>query len=298
MPAIKRNSPWLLPLCIILVVILILVYRQRSQNKTATNDTPVSTAAVAGDDGNLLLGNPTNAVHNRASPDNFFIDHGYYVESYNSSNGIPNWVSWHIGAKDLGKAERKDDFRADENLPKGFYAADESDYKNTGFDKGHNCPSADRTASDEANSSTFLMDNIIPQAPNNNQHIWEHLERYCRDQVKKGNEVFVIMGNYGSGGTGRKGYKSNIASGKINVPAHIWKVAVILPEGNNDLARINNSTRVIAIDTPNDNNVSNDWMDYTTTISSIEQRCNCNLLSALPASLQQEIEGKKFTGGN
>ena len=296
MPAQKSNPNWLPAIIIIVIVLLVIVYWSR-RHKESSNG-PVSDVTVVGDNGNLLLGNPTNAVHNTASADNYFIDQQYYVESYNSSKGGPNWVSWHIGAADLGKADRMDNFRPDENLPGSMYAVNANDYKNSGFDKGHNCPSADRTSTQDANSATFLMDNIVPQAPNNNQHLWEHLESYCRDKVQRGNEVFIVMGNYGTGGTGRKGYKTTLDAGKINVPAHIWKVVVILPDGNNDLARITNSTTVIAIDTPNENNVSNNWMDYTTTVSNIEQRCNCNLLSALPATVRQQLEGKKFTGGN
>lgn len=297
MPAQKKNPSWLPAVIVIVIIVLVIVYWSKSHKKQPANG-PVSDVAVVGDNGNLLLGNPTNAVHNIASADNYFIDQHYYVESYSSSKGTPNWVSWHIGTADLGSADRQDDFRVDDNLPTSLYAATATDYKNSGFDKGHNCPSADRTATPEANSATFLMDNIIPQAPANNQHLWEHLESYCRDKVKAGNEVYVIMGNYGTGGTGRTGYKTTLDDGRINVPAHIWKVVLILPSGNNDLARINSSTSVIAIDTPNDNNVSNNWMDYTTTVSSIEQRCKCDLLSALPAAVQTELEGKKFLGGN
>ncbi len=189
------------------------------------------------------------------------------------------------------------DYRPDNTLPGGWYEADANSYKNSGFDKGHNCPSGDRTASRDANSSTFLMDNMIPQAPNNNQRTWEHLESFCRNLVMRGNEIYVVMGNYGTGGTGLKGYAGSIDNGRINVPAHIWKVVVILPNGNNDLDRINEHTKVIAIDTPNDNSVLPDWMKYLTTVDNIEKECRCDLLSALPESVQQVLESQKFAGG-
>jgi endonuclease G len=254
--------------------------------------------SAEGDNGNMLLGNPTNAVHSINSEANYLIDHGYYVESYNKSKCIPNWVSWHIGAGDLGSIDRLDDFKPDASLPGGWYEVDNDDYKGSGFDKGHNCPSGDRTATQDANSSTFLMDNIVPQAPNNNQQTWEHLERYCRDKVKKGNEVYVIMGNYGTGGRGRNGYAKTIGHGKINVPAHIWKVVVIIPDGNNDLSRINSNTRVIAIDTPNDNRLSPNWENYLTTISAIEKTTGIDLLSALPDDVESALANKKFAGGD
>ncbi len=246
----------------------------------------------------MLLGNPTQARHNSSDPQNYLIDHTYYVESYNSTTNIPNWVSWHIQASDIGNVDRLDDFRPDNNLPGGWYAVSPNNYKSSGFDKGHNCPSGDRTATQDANSATFLMDNIIPQAPRNNQQTWEHLESYCRGKVKSGNEVYVVMGCYGIGGTGSKGFRKTIGSGKVTVPARIWKVVLILPNGNNDLARINSKTNLIAIDTPNDNKISTNWIDYVTTVNDIESNCHCDLLSALPTEIQNELESKKFAGGN
>ena len=254
---------------------------------------------ASGDNSNLLLGNPSNATGSTANAGNYLINHRYYVESYNRDKAEPNWVCWHISAADLGNTDRLNNFRPDEGLPAGWFRADPEFYKGSGFDKGHNCPSGDRTSSTAANSATFLTDNMIPQAPNNNQHTWEHFESYCRDQVRdKGAEVYVIMGSYGSGGTGRNGYASTIDHGRINVPAHIWKVAVILPDGNNDLARINSSARIIAIDTPNDNNLSPNWMNYTCTVRDIEQATGYHLLSALPQAVQNTVETRRFTGGN
>lgn len=251
-----------------------------------------------GDNSHLLLGNPSGAVSSTGSADNYLIDQKYYTESYNRTKGGPNWVSWHIDAADLGSTDRLNNFRPDTSLPGGWYEVDNTSYKGSGFDKGHNCPSGDRTSSTEANSATFLMDNMIPQAPNNNQHTWEHLESYCRDQVKKGNEVYVIMGNYGTGGTGKNGYFTSIDKGRINVPAHIWKVVVIIPDGNNDLQRINAQTRVIAIDTPNDNSIAPDWMNYLCTVRDIEKATGYDLLSVLPKSVQDAVETQRFKGGN
>lgn len=250
------------------------------------------------DDGNMALGNPTNAAASVLKPNNYLIDHLYYVESYSKEKTEPNWVSWHLCSKDLGTAGRSNNFRPDTTLPAGWYEADNNSYKRSGFDKGHNCPSGDRTSSPDANSATFLLDNIIPQAPNNNEHVWEHLESYCRNKVKKGYEAYIIMGVYGSGGTGRKGFATAIDRGRINVPAHIWKVVVILPDGDDDLERIDQDTQIIAIDTPNENSVSNNWMNYICTVRDIEHAAGLNLLSALPVQIQDVLENKRFSGGN
>ncbi|WP_324679575.1 DNA/RNA non-specific endonuclease [Hymenobacter sp. GOD-10R] len=65
----------------------------------------------------------------------------------------------------LGSAERQDNFSADNSLPSGWYRVTMSSYTGSGFDRGHNCPSADRTGFIEDNSATFLMTNMMPQGP-------------------------------------------------------------------------------------------------------------------------------------
>lgn len=99
------------------------------------------------------------------------------------------------------------------------------------WELGHNVSSADRTRTAADSFVTFLMANIIPQAPKNNQETWGNLEYYTRRLVDQGNEVYVVMGNYGRGGTGSKGKVNTIDHGRITVPARIWQVLVILPEG-------------------------------------------------------------------
>lgn len=247
------------------------------------------------DDNNLLLGNPSNATSDTLNADNYLIDHQYYCESYNRSKGEPNWVSWHICSRDFGAIDRSNNFRPDSTaLPKGWFEADNTSYRNSGFDRGHNCPSGDRTSTTAANSTTFLMDNIIPQAPNNNRHTWEHLEVFCREQVKSGMEAYVVMGSYGNGGRGRLGYKTTIADGHIKVPAHIWKIILIIPDGDDDLERIDSDAEVIAVDTPNDNAVSSYWKNYVCTVRDIEQATGYTFFTNLPASLKNSFEDRKF----
>lgn len=95
-------------------------------------------------------------------------------------------------------------------------------------------------------------------------------------------------------GTGRNGYKESIDDNgeQIKVPSHIWKVIVIIPNGSNDFNRINTGTRVIAVDTPNDNSISPDWKRYRTSVNAIEMATGYNLLSNLPSSIQIALESK------
>jgi endonuclease G len=245
---------------------------------------------------NLALGNPSGAVTSTSSPTNYLLIKPQYTVGYNRDAGKPLWVSWHLDQTDLGSTPRQDDFRADASLPSGWYQVKPTDYTGSGFDRGHNCPSADRTATVADNSATFLMSNMMPQAPNNNQQTWGDLEDYCRTLARAGNELYVVCGSYGRGGTGSMGYQTTIAGGKIMVPSNCWKVVVILPTGSNDISRITSSTRVIAVNTPNDNSLNAAWGGYRTSVDAIEAAAGLDLLSTLPTSVQNALEAKTDMG--
>jgi endonuclease G len=266
-----------------------------NSDSNGNSDSGIGTRPVGAsrDNSHLLLGNPSGAVASISSPTNYLMDQSFYALSYNNVRGTPNWVSWHLHSSDMGRAPRRDAFSPNDLLPSGWYRVDANSYSSSGFDRGHNCPSADRTSSAAANSSTFLMTNMIPQAPENNQKTWSHLEVYIRSLVKAGDEVYIIMGSYGKGGTGSDGgITKTIDNGHVTVPSNIWKVIVVLPEGNNDLSRITTATRVIAVNTPNTNNVSADWKTYRTSVDAIEAATGYDLLSSLPESIQQVIEAQ------
>lgn len=253
----------------------------------------VAANATATKDSNLAMGNPSGAG---TSYSNYLITKPQYSMSYNSYRGTPNWVSWHLSSAWVGTAPRQDDFRPDSSLPSSFYKVSTSDYTGSGFDRGHNCPSADRTLTVDDNSATFLMTNMIPQAPNNNQKTWANLENYCRTLVNQGNELYVIMGSYGTGGDGTNGYATTIAGGKVTVPNRVWKVIVVLPVGTNDVSRVTTSTRIIAIDTPNSNSASSSWGSYRTTVDAIEAKMGYNLLSNVSTAVQNVIEAQVDNG--
>ena len=236
----------------------------------------------------LVLGNASNADTTVATPDNYLMLKTQYVVCYNRTKGEPNWVAWHLDNTWLGSTARQDDFRADATLPGGWYQVGANDYSGSGYDRGHHCPSADRTNSVASNQATFLMTNMIPQSAHNNEGPWANLEDYTRSLVtSSGDECYIYMGSYGSQGT--------LASGHVTIPAYTWKVIVVLPAGSNDLSRVTTSTRVIAVVMPNnDSQISQsaDWRNYRVTTDYIESMTGLDIMSAVPASIQQVIEAR------
>lgn len=249
-----------------------------------------------GTDGDhIAMGNPSGATADIANANNYLMVKVQYKLSYNRSRATANWVSWYLGPQWVGTAARQDDFRTDVTLPTGWYRVGSTSYSGSGFDRGHNCPSADRTSTVADNSATFLMTNMIPQAPVNNQQTWANLEDYGRTLVGQGNEVYIIMGCYGTGGSGSNGFASTINNGNVTVPSNVWKVLVILPLGTGDVNRVGTTTRIIAVNTPNINTTST-WGTYRCSIDAIEAATGYDLLSSIPVSIQSTIEAKVDSG--
>jgi endonuclease G len=244
-------------------------------------------------DSSLLLGNPSDALANPANFSNYLMKETYYTLSYNRDWSTPNWVSWHLSLEDLGSTPRQDDFRPNDALPSGWYQVQNFSYNGGGFDRGHMCPSADRTATVPANSSTFLMTNMVPQAPVCNQTTWANLEDYARSLVTGTNkELYIIAGPAGTGGTGNSGLLNTIDNTRINVPASVWKVIVVLDNGSDDLNRINTSTRVISVIMPNSNTIGSNWRNYRVSVDDVEALTGYDLLSTLPTATQTVIESR------
>jgi endonuclease G len=285
-----------IPIITILAIAVLIRYTNVTE-LFAKNKTATGTAAVAGRDDNMALGNPSHATADESNQDNYLMVKPMYSLSYNNTNGMANWVSWHLSTAWLGDADRCNCFTTDNSLPAGFGAVRSTNYIGSGFDRGHLCPSGDRSATAEENAATFLMTNMSPQAPILNEQTWEHLEAYCRRLVMQGNELYIIAGSHGTGGEGKKGSAETIAGGKINVPSYFWKIIVVLPVGDNDIQRITKTTRVIAVDMPNRQNVNEyDWPHYRTTVDAIEAETGYDFLSAVPAGIQEVIEASIDNG--
>ncbi len=238
----------------------------------------------------LTMGNPSNAVTDIAFPTNYLLEKEEYTMSYSRDKGTANWVSWHLDEAWLGSAARQNDFRADNTLPSGWYQVNQNDYSLSGFDRGHLCPSADRTLSVDDNSNTIFMTNMMPQAPNNNRIGWASLENYCRSMLAGGYEIYIISGGYGIGGDGSNGVASYIANGNVQVPSNTWKVIMIIADGDDDVNRVTTNTRVIAIDMPNSQSVSSDWTQYKTTVDDIEMKTGYDFFNLVPDNIENVIE--------
>ena len=242
------------------------------QQKNTTQQRVINNSANI----HLKYGNPSNA--NLKDTNNYLLEKPQYALSYNCQTGTANWVSWQLNDSWLGDVERSDDFRPDPDLPNGCYAVRPSDYRGSGYDRGHLAPSGDRTSTESNNSATFFMSNMIPQSPSNNREVWRELEEYSRKLINQGKELYIVAGGEGT--------ENAIANGQVTVPKYTWKV--ILVSDNNNL-------ETIAVRIPNNNKVARtDWTDYIVSVDDIEQKTGYDFFSVLDKNIQGKIEQKVY----
>jgi endonuclease G, mitochondrial len=92
-----------------------------------------------------------------------------------------------------------------------------SDYRGSGFDRGHNVPAGDMT-SEQGMAQSFSLANMMPQARKNNQGIWaKNVEEPTRQYAKRvQGDLYVYTGSTGSRGV--------IGKNRVTIPMHLYKL--------------------------------------------------------------------------
>jgi endonuclease G len=220
--------------------------------------------------------------------DDLILDERDFVLSYNERRLDPNWVAWQLDARYLGTTPRRDNFRPDDMLPVVATRVTPHDYLHSGYDRGHLCPSADRNATEEMNSLTFLMTNMVPQLHELNAGPWEKLEEHERRLADvPGAELYIVAGPLFD--TDPRTIGRGVA-----VPRATYKVIAVLTTGQsaNDVTP---RTPVISVVIPNDAGVSGrPWTDFATSVDDVELQSGYDLLSAIPDDVEAAVESIRF----
>ncbi len=238
----------------------------------------------------MQLGNPSGATADTNNHDHYLVQRDVEALDFSDNLGGPVWASWDLTAGDVGSATRSDNYFTDTTLPPNFYRMTDNDYNGVGtnnFNRGHLCPSEDRTDTDPHNDAVFYMSNITPQSAHNNQGVWATFENYCRD-LTTANELLIICGPSGFG-------TNKIPSGKAYIGSNVWKIVVVVPLGGGTaLSRITTTTnRVISMIIPNvTNGLSGNWSNYVTSARQIELETGFTFFTALPGTIASAFRAK------
>lgn len=206
----------------------------------------------------------------------------FFKICYDKTRKIPIWVGYELTAENLaGLQKRTDDFRPDLDLDES-YRAQLSDYKGSGYDRGHMAPAAAFKRSKEAMSETFLLSNMAPQTSQLNRGAWRIIEQKVRNFVIKGGRTFVFTGNIYETENGQ----TVIGVNQVVVPTHSYKAILHLDE-----EKVWSAYAFVA---PNVSTILNrNYRHYARSINDIEQQTSLDFFGSLPDQIENAIETNK-----
>lgn len=165
-----------------------------------------------------------------------------YTMLFDKEKHAALWVAYPLHSCYRGNSGRTEAWAADPLIEMLYQAKVYGEtfcyYKN--YSRGHQIPSADRTATDELNSQTFYASNMTPQNGDFNGGIWASLEGKIRENMCQ-DTLYVVTGCYfGNGYTttydGYYGNNADPASKICPVPTHYFKVVLRTRSGNSGKA--------------------------------------------------------------
>jgi endonuclease G len=195
--------------------------------------------------------------------DGIIIKRGEFIYSFNRTTGFSNWVLHRLGKDDFGPVPRfHGPFFKDSLLPIDLPRPTNTDFENSGFDKGHAVRSEERTCTNEANRQTFVMSNVFPQTPELNRGPWLDCERWVEKMCKDSTyEFWIVVGPVYE--TGKTVYL-NKKNKTFPVPQFVFKVMMV--------KKPNGSIEKIAVVMPNINGIRKlDWKTYIVPLSKVEE---------------------------
>ena len=138
---------------------------------------------------------------------------------HSGSTKTPVFVAQRLTRASVADADEKrtDKFFADARLPRAE-RAELSDYKGSGYSRGHMAPAGDMP-NPTAMAQSFSLANMAPQNPRQNSGPWAKIEKDTRHYVSRAKgDVYIITGPV---------FASNpptIGANKVAVPSHIFKL--------------------------------------------------------------------------
>ena len=207
-----------------------------------------------------------------------------YTLNFDLSNKIANWVAYPLSKDYLGSAQRQNDFRADPLFP----VSSQMSATVAGYDRGHQIPSADRTANVELNSQTFYYSNMTPQLGGFNQKIWADMESKVRSYANSCDTLYVVTGAVLKtvGGLESVTY-TNDRNGiqKIAVPNYYYKVLVSVKSSGSS-----KTYKGIGFWFEHKANSGKINSSYACCIDEIERKTGLNFFANLPKDVEEAVE--------
>ena len=229
------------------------------------------------------------------------IRHGYTV-GYDPTRKIPLWVQYRLTeARSTDDTfPRTDGFDDDGEVHFTGRALD-SDYANSGYDRGHIAPADDMRFDETAEAESNLLTNIAPQVGGRfNSSIWKTLENRVRSWVKDRDDLTIIAGPVfeprdavfredeplsRQPETPRQMVHNVIGEHDVAVATHFFKVVADLRDPERPAVLAFLMPHVATEPGP-----ERDLARYLVSVDEIERASGLDLLAGLPDGIENAVE--------
>lgn len=208
---------------------------------------------------------------------------------FDTNERIAYWVAYPHCKMYIGSQGRTDAFQPDPEIEVTNQMSASLPESNYIYNRGHQIPSADRTANYEMNVQTFYYSNMTPQLGSFNQRIWVDMETKVRNWLNSCDTLYVVTGAVLKtvGGNEVVKYTADRNGQQIAIPNYYFKVLLQL--------RLNNgSPSYQAIGFWFDHKANNGAVTstYARTIDYIEEKTGFDFFSNLPQEIQDQVENR------
>lgn len=252
---------------------------REAQNSTDTIVQPTNGPAAQEPMARFQVEDTSQSVELPAlKPGQKVINKSGYSLVYSEAHEQALWVAYELTASETQSAyARTDRFLSDPEVATG--SARPTDYKGTGYDRGHLAPAGDLGWSAQSMTESFYMSNMSPQTPGFNRGIWKRLEELVRTWAVEYGAVCVVTAGILTNDL------PSIGSTGVSVPSYYYKV--ILDHTGPDY-------KAIGFILPNASSKAS-LQAYAVSVDEVERVTGINFFSALDDTMEESLEARFST---
>lgn len=210
-----------------------------------------------------------------------------YSFLWSASDRVAPWVAYPLCSMHTTKTvNRSDDWQYDPKVAEGTQPELYSGFATSGYDRGHQIPSADRLCCYEANAQTFYFTNMTPQLSGLNQQSWADLEGQVRTWSNSLDTLYVVTGCIPEGSTAKAQDKKG---NNVTIPTGYYKALL----GYKKTATIGAQTGgFVGIAFYFDHKTYSSYQTQKMTIKELETKTGINFFVNLPDKIGETLAGQ------